>query len=47
MVEPLAAECEHFLECVREGGRPRSDARAGLEVVRVLELADRALRSKD
>jgi predicted dehydrogenase len=34
--EPLRIECEHFVECVRTGTRPRSDGEAGLEVVRVL-----------
>jgi len=36
-VEPLRIECEHFVECVREGRRPRSDGASGLRVVRVLE----------
>ena len=34
--EPLRIECEHFVECVREGRPPRSDGEAGLRVVRVL-----------
>jgi predicted dehydrogenase len=35
--EPLAIECRHFIECVREGRAPRSDGESGLRVVRVLE----------
>jgi predicted dehydrogenase len=35
--EPLRIECEHFLECVREGRAPLSDGASGLRVVRVLE----------
>ncbi len=35
--EPLRLECEHFLECVREGKTPLSDGASGLRVVRVLE----------
>jgi predicted dehydrogenase len=35
--EPLRLECEHFLECVREGLAPLSDGASGLRVVRVLE----------
>jgi predicted dehydrogenase len=35
--EPLRIECEHFVECVREGRAPRSDGESGLRVVRVLE----------
>jgi predicted dehydrogenase len=41
--EPLRIECEHFLECIRTGSAPRSDGHSGLRVVRVLELAQRAL----
>jgi predicted dehydrogenase len=43
--EPLRAQCEHFIECVRTGARPQSDGRVGLEVVRVLELADKSLQN--
>jgi predicted dehydrogenase len=35
--EPLALECQHFIDCVREGRSPRSDGESGLRVVRVLE----------
>lgn len=41
--EPLRAECEHFVECVGNGSRPQSDGYVGLQVVRVLEAADRSL----
>jgi predicted dehydrogenase len=44
-VEPLRTECEHFLDCVRTGTRPRSDGHSGLRVVRVLERLQRALDS--
>ncbi len=36
-------ECEHFVECVREGRPPRSDGEAGLRVVRVLDALQRSL----
>jgi len=36
-VEPLRLECEHFLEAIETGTRPRSDGHSGLRVVRVLE----------
>lgn len=36
-VEPLRLECEHFVQCIRTGARPRSDGRSGLRVVHVLE----------
>ncbi|HEX5225073.1 MAG TPA: Gfo/Idh/MocA family oxidoreductase [Solirubrobacteraceae bacterium] len=42
-VEPLRVECEHFIECVRTGARPRSDGRSGLRVVRVLEQLQHSL----
>jgi predicted dehydrogenase len=42
-VEPLRAECEHFLECVREDRAPISDGASGLRVVRVLEALQRSL----
>jgi len=44
--EPLASEVEHFLRCVAENKTPRSDAEAGLEVVRVLEAASQSLAAK-
>jgi predicted dehydrogenase len=34
--EPLRIECRHFVECIAEGRRPRTDAQSGLRVVRVL-----------
>lgn len=41
--QPLRLECEHFLEAVQTGRRPLSDGESGLEVVRVLEDAQRQL----
>jgi len=35
--EPLRIECQHFVDCLNQGDRPRTDGAAGLEVVRVLE----------
>jgi predicted dehydrogenase len=45
MTEALQIEMRHFIECVRDGTKPRSDGEAGLQVVRVLELGMRSLRS--
>jgi predicted dehydrogenase len=42
-VEPLRLECEHFVEAIRSGERPRSDGESGLRVVRVLESLQEAL----
>lgn len=43
MSEPLQLECAHFLECVRNGQRPRSDGESGRRVVRVLEAAQASM----
>jgi predicted dehydrogenase len=42
-VEPLRVECEHFVECLLTGQRPRSDGESGLRVVRVLEQLQQSL----
>jgi UDP-2-acetamido-3-amino-2,3-dideoxy-glucuronate N-acetyltransferase len=44
-VEPLRAECEHFLDCVRTRRRPRTDGDEGLRVLGVLERCQAALES--
>ena len=41
--EALAVECEHFLECVRFNKVPWSSGTAGLNVVRMLEAAQKSL----
>jgi predicted dehydrogenase len=41
--EPLQLECRHFAECIMERTTPRSDGRSGLQIVRILEAADRSL----
>ena len=42
-VEPLARECEHFLECVATRRRPRTDGASAVAVLRVLEACQRSL----
>jgi UDP-2-acetamido-3-amino-2,3-dideoxy-glucuronate N-acetyltransferase len=44
LAEPLSLECQEFIKCVSKRMQPLSDARLGLEVVRTLEAADRALK---
>jgi predicted dehydrogenase len=44
-VEPLRVECEHFIDCIRSGQRPRSDGDSGLRVVGVLEQLQRSLEA--
>lgn len=41
--EPLKLECQHFLDCLTKGIRPRSDAHDGLRVIRILEAAQQSL----
>lgn len=43
--EPLKLECQHFLDCVAQRQRPRSDAADGLRVVRILEAAQQSLEN--
>lgn len=43
--EPLQKEAEHFLECIRESKKPRSDGYSGLRVVSVLEAAHKSLKN--
>jgi predicted dehydrogenase len=42
--EPLQVECRHFLDCIAGKATPRSGGKEGLEVVQVLEAANRSLR---
>jgi predicted dehydrogenase len=42
--EPLQVEVDHFLNCVLTREAPRSDARSGIRVVRVLEAVDRSMK---
>jgi predicted dehydrogenase len=41
--EPLAAEVNHFISCVREGKTPVTDGENGLQVVAVLEAISRSI----
>lgn len=44
--EPLLNECEHFIDCIRTGKKPLTDGRHGLDVVRVLEAADKSIKQQ-
>lgn len=44
--EPLKVETHHFLDCIRTGGRPVTDGRHGLELVRILEASSESLRHR-
>jgi len=42
--EPLKSECQHFLDCIREGSRPLTDGQQGLDLVRILEASSESLK---
>jgi predicted dehydrogenase len=45
-VEPLLAQCEHFVDCAARERRPLlGDGRAALDVLRVLEAGERSMRA--
>ena len=41
--EPLRNECEHFIECCSQRRQPRTDGKEGLQVLRVLAMAQTSL----
>jgi len=43
--EPLKAECGNFVDCIRTGEQPLTDEHNGLQVVQVLEAAQRSLEN--
>ena len=42
--EPLRVECQHFVDCIVNDTRPRSDGRDALNVVKVLDAMELSLR---
>lgn len=42
--EPLKAECQHFLDCIRQGTTPLTSGQQGLELVRILEASSESLK---
>ena len=43
MTEPLKLECQHFLDCIKQNRKPRSDGYDGLRVVKALQAAQQSL----
>ena len=43
--EPLRAECEHFIQCIRERKKPITDAVEGIEVLKILKASQDSLNS--
>jgi len=44
--EPLRMETEHFLECVRERKKPRTDGYNALRVIKAIEMAEKSYEEK-
>ena len=44
--EPLNVECEHFLDCIATGERPRTDANNAYQVVRILSDVEKRLSGR-
>lgn len=44
--EPLKLECQHFLDCIRDGREPLTSGTGGMAVVRVLEAASQSLKQQ-
>jgi len=42
--EPLKTECQHFLDCIRNGRTPITSGAKGLEVVRILEASSASIK---
>lgn len=42
--EPLKTECQHFIECIREGKVPLTGGQQGLQLVRILEASSESLK---
>jgi predicted dehydrogenase len=43
LVEPLKTECQHFLDCIIQHEKPCSSGEVGLNVVKILEAAQKSL----
>ena len=41
--EPLRKECEHFIDCIVNGKKPRTDGNEGRQVLKVLNAGQRSL----
>jgi predicted dehydrogenase len=42
--EPLKIECQHFIDCIEKGAAARSSGADGLDVLLVLDAADRSVK---
>jgi len=44
--EPLLVECRHFVECILKNKKPLTSGEQGLEVVNILQLANKSLKKQ-
>lgn len=44
--QPLGTECDHFLECIKNGTRPMSGGPEGIAVVKTLDAISRSIADK-
>jgi predicted dehydrogenase len=42
--EPLKAECQHFIDCIKTGSEPETSGHEALKVVQILESASKSLK---
>ena len=42
--EPLKTECQHFLDCIKNGATPLTCGKQGMELVRILEASSESLK---
>ena len=42
--EPLKVECQHFLDCIKNGKTPLTDGKQGLKLVEILEASSESLK---
>jgi len=42
--EPLKTECQHFLDCIRDGKTPLSSGAQGMDMVKILEASSLSLK---
>jgi len=44
-IEPLNVMCRHFIYCIKNNKKPRTDGESGLNVVKVLEAAEKSIKN--
>ena len=46
MKEPLKEECQHFIDCIHKGLKPKTDGEEALRVLKVLQACQRSLEQE-